>query len=236
METVKTRNPPFLKVIFSLSVDIMKANTNVLWWKTEEKNNEEIPSEKKNTIKENKNLKSEKIKPNLLFPNVHTLLALSSFVAPSSHARSHVSLFLFCALSCSLRTSVRVGILSALGVRSVLVNPKFISAKSRERDREKESVAHNFVARAEGQQGNGESDHSCSHRKRRSCFTRNTRSKKKQMIYKYIQTNKNQQTHSYRLNHFKKRIMQICSMISSSSHKCQNKSNETTQTKHKFRL
>lgn len=26
----KNRNPPFLKVIFSLSVDIMKANTNVL--------------------------------------------------------------------------------------------------------------------------------------------------------------------------------------------------------------
>lgn len=46
----KNRNPPFLKVIFSLSVDIMKANTNVLWGKTEEKNNSEIP--KKNTIKE----------------------------------------------------------------------------------------------------------------------------------------------------------------------------------------
>lgn len=44
----KNRNPPFLKVIFSLSVDIMNAkNTNVLWRKTEEKNNEEIPRAKK---------------------------------------------------------------------------------------------------------------------------------------------------------------------------------------------
>lgn len=51
MATVKNRNPPFLKVIFSLSVDIMKAKTQkCIMKKTEEKNNEEIP--KKNTIKE----------------------------------------------------------------------------------------------------------------------------------------------------------------------------------------
>lgn len=47
----KNRNPPFLKVIFSLSVDIMKVKTQkCIMKKTEEKNNEKIP--KKNTIKE----------------------------------------------------------------------------------------------------------------------------------------------------------------------------------------
>lgn len=48
MATVKNRNPPFLKVIFSLSVDIMKANTKMYY---EEKRTMKKTQEK-NTIKE----------------------------------------------------------------------------------------------------------------------------------------------------------------------------------------
>lgn len=48
MATVKNRNPPFLKVIFSLSVDIMKAKTQMYY---EEKRTMKKTQEK-NTIKE----------------------------------------------------------------------------------------------------------------------------------------------------------------------------------------
>lgn len=48
MAKVKNRNPPFLKVIFSLSVDIMKAKTQMYY---EEKRTMQKTREK-NTIKE----------------------------------------------------------------------------------------------------------------------------------------------------------------------------------------
>lgn len=87
MATVKHRNPPFLKVIFSLSVDIMKANTNVLWGK---KNNEENPRKKHNKRKI-KISKVKKLKPNLFFsPNaaVHSPYIPLSPLLRCSHTLS----------------------------------------------------------------------------------------------------------------------------------------------------
>lgn len=64
MATVKNRNPPFLKVIFSLSVDIMKAKTQMYY---EEKRTMKKTREKKHNKRKIKISKVKKLKPNLLF-------------------------------------------------------------------------------------------------------------------------------------------------------------------------
>lgn len=109
MATVKNRNPPFLKVIFSLSVDIMKANTKMYY---EEKRTMKKTQEKKHNKRKIKISKVKKLKPNLLFPPQRSspLIPLSPLLRCShAHSRtdslSPLSPILFCVVR-SLRLNL----------------------------------------------------------------------------------------------------------------------------------
>lgn len=135
MATVKNRNPPFLKVIFSLSVDIMNAKTQMYYEEKQKKRTMKKYREqkKKHNKRKIKNLKKWKNKNQIFYFPLSALLALSSFVAPSSPAHALSLSRVFVSLLCSFvrfgRDRAVVACVCSLhpaGVRSVLVNPKLI--------------------------------------------------------------------------------------------------------------
>lgn len=129
MAKVKNRNPPFLKVIFSLSVDIMKAKTQMYY---EEKRTMKKTQEKKHNKRKIKISKVKKFKPNLLFfpatDVVHSPFIPFSPLLRRLHelslALSRLSSIPFCARSfASVEFRVCRRLFGATA-RSVLVNPK----------------------------------------------------------------------------------------------------------------
>lgn len=193
MATVKHRNPPFLKVIFSLSVDIMKAKTQ-MYYEENRRKEQWRNTEKKHNKRKIKISKVKKIKT-------------KSFI-------SRRPLFSPCPLSPLLRIAflflvlfrVRfahqscVGSLTPLGVRSVLVSPKLTRAHKQKRERESKRVSLSIcLNQREPKDSKVMARLIISVRTERDDLTSlaNTRSKAKQMIYKYIQIPTNKQTNKH---------------------------------------